>query len=267
MKKFLAKLKQHLNENKDIKKLRKFNLIMAGLHFVQGVLILIIATDFKLPVTTNFLSFNSSTNQLEAASQRLFDVPLAWLVVAFLFMSAAAHLIIATKYRVRYEADLKKGINRARWVEYALSASTMMVAIGMLAGIYDLSTLLLMFTLTAGMNLMGLVMELWNQTTGKKTTWLTFWIGSFLGLMPWVVYAIYLIASAALGEGNPPTFVYFILGTIFVMFNSFAINMWLQYKKKGPWANYLYGEKMYIVLSLVAKSALAWQVFAGTLRP
>jgi len=35
----------------------------------------------------------------------------------------------------------------------------------------------------------------------------------------------------------------------------------------GKWAEYLRGERAYIVLSLVAKSALAWQVFAGTLVP
>jgi hypothetical protein len=43
--------------------------------------------------------------------------------------------------------------------------------------------------------------------------------------------------------------------------------MLLQYKKVGPWKNYLYGERAYIILSLVAKSLLAWQVWAGTLRP
>jgi hypothetical protein len=43
--------------------------------------------------------------------------------------------------------------------------------------------------------------------------------------------------------------------------------MVLQYKKIGPWKNYLFGERAYIILSLVAKSLLAWQVFAGTLRP
>jgi hypothetical protein len=52
-----------------------------------------------------------------------------------------------------------------------------------------------------------------------------------------------------------------------VFFNAFAINMFLQYKGIGKWKDYMYGERMYIVLSLVAKSALAWQVFFGTLRP
>jgi hypothetical protein len=54
---------------------------------------------------------------------------------------------------------------------------------------------------------------------------------------------------------------------MFIFFSSFAVNMYLQYKKKGAWANYLYGERAYMILSLVAKTVLAWQVFAGALRP
>jgi len=50
-----------------------------------------------------------------------------------------------------------------------------------------------------------------------------------------------------------------------VLFNSFAVVQWKQYQAKGKWANYLYGERAYIVLSLVAKSALAWQIFSGAL--
>jgi hypothetical protein len=55
--------------------------------------------------------------------------------------------------------------------------------------------------------------------------------------------------------------------SLFVFFNSFAINQVLQYRQIGPWRNYLFGEAVYVALSLVAKSALAWQVFANTLVP
>ncbi len=41
--------------------------------------------------------------------------------------------------------------------------------------------------------------------------------------------------------------------------------MVLQYKRIGRWADYAFGESTYVLLSLVAKSALAWQVFGGTL--
>ena len=69
------------------------------------------------------------------------------------------------------------------------------------------------------------------------------------------------------GDAAPPGFVYGIFASIFVFFNVFAVNMLLQYRKVGRWRDYLYGERVYMLLSLFAKSALAWQVFAGTLQP
>lgn len=48
-------------------------------------------------------------------------------------------------------------------------------------------------------------------------------------------------------------------------FGSFAVNQWLQYRQVGRWRSYAFGEQAYLVLSLAAKSALAWQIFAGSL--
>jgi hypothetical protein len=53
--------------------------------------------------------------------------------------------------------------------------------------------------------------------------------------------------------------------SLFVLFFSFAVTMVLQYRRVGPWRDYVFGERVYLLLSLVAKSALAWQVFAGAL--
>lgn len=249
-------------------KLRRLNLIAAFLHFAQGGLILYLSKSFTLPVTTSFLQFNFATQSLDPVTKTLFNVNLAYLVAAFLFMSGIAHLLIATVWRKNYEADLGKGMNRARWIEYSVSASTMIVAIAMLTGIYDIVTLLALFALTAVMNLCGLIMEVHNQST-QKTNWLSYYIGCLAGIVPWIGIALTFWASAhfAIGDASVPTFVYYIFVSLFIFFNCFAINMVLQYKKVGRWQDYLYGERVYIILSLVAKSALAWQVFAGTLRP
>lgn len=251
---------------KAIAGLRRFNAVMAVVHFVQAVALLLLSRDFRLPVTVSYLEFDAATSSLRPMVTTLAEVPLAWLTVAFLLLSSLAHLTIATVYRPTYERDLLRGLNRARWIEYAISASVMMVAIAMLVGIYDLGALLMLFSLVAVMNLLGLVMEVHNQTT-QQTDWLSFRIGSLAGIVPWIVVAIALWASSRYGSGQIPAFVYWIYVSIFVFFSSFAVNMWLQYRGIGPWANYLYGERAYMVLSLVAKSALAWQVFAGTLRP
>lgn len=200
------------------------------------------------------------------ATRHLFDINLGYLVAAFFFMSAIAHAVIATVYRQRYEADLKKHINKARWFEYALSASTMMVGIAVLSGVADFSALVMIFVLDAIMNLCGLGMEIYNQ--GKsKPNWLVYAIGCIAGIVPWLVFGTYVWSANVYGSGDIPTFVYWIYASMFVLFSSFAVNMYLQYKKAGKWKDYLYGERAYMILSLVAKTLLAWQVFAGTLQP
>ncbi len=246
-------------------KLKKLNLIAGFLHLIQGILVLFLSKSLAIPVSGNYLSFNDASQSLEPATTTLFNVQLPLLIALFFFLSAFFHFYIATAYNKRYNSDLKLGINKMRWIEYSISASVMMLAIAMLVGVYDFSSLLMIFSLTAIMNLMGLVMEIHNQTT-KKTNWLSYYIGCLAGIIPWVVIALYMWLGA--DQGSPaPTFVYWIFVSIFVFFSCFAVNMILQYKKIGPWKDYLYGERAYIILSLVAKSLLAWQVFGGTLRP
>lgn len=245
--------------------LRKFNLVMGCFHLFQGVLILILSKAFTLPITGNYLFFNKNSQSLMPTSKVLFDLSLPILIAIFFFLSAAAHLIIATVYNKTYNNNLSRGLNKARWIEYSISASIMMVAIALLVGVYDFMSLIMIFALIAIMNLMGLVMEIHNQTT-KKTNWLSYIVGCFAGAIPWLVIAFYFWLGADNGS-QAPAFVYWIFVSIFIFFNCFAINMILQYKKIGLWRNYLFGERAYIILSLVAKSLLAWQVFAGTLRP
>ena len=243
-----------------------FNLVMAGLHGAQALAMLLLSRDFRLPITVSYLAFNEQTQRLDPAIQQIGRVPLAWLMVGFLLLSALAHACIATLYRGRYERELPLGMNRARWIEYSLSASVMMVGIALLVGVYDLGSLVLIFGLVAVMNLLGLVMELDNQGVAPRR-WSSFWVGCLAGLVPWFVVGLYFWASSRYGGGEIPTFVYGIYVSIFLCFNCFAVNMYLQYKQIGPWRDYLFGERAYMILSLVAKSALAWQVFAGTLRP
>jgi hypothetical protein len=138
----------------------------------------------------------------------------------------------------------------------------MIVLIAMICGITDIAAILALFGVNASMILFGLLMEKYENP--GKPKWLAFWFGSFAGLIPWIAIFVYLV-NPGLDGVQPPGFVYGILVTYFVLFNCFAINMVLQYKKVGRWSDYLFGEKAYIVLSLTAKSLLAWLVFANTL--
>lgn len=256
---------------KDIyKNLRVFNIVMGFIHLIQGALMLYLSNSFALPITTSYLSFDLTAFKLVPVMETPAELLIGPLVALFLLLSSIAHFTISMPGIYEwYVKNLKKGLNYARWYEYSLSSSVMMVVISMLVGVYDLSTLLLIFFMNAMMILWGLMMERHNQLTqkvGEKTDWLAFVIGCVAGILPWIVVALYLFNSGD-GENKAPTFVYWIFFSIFLFFNVFAGNMILQYKKVGKWKDYTFGEKVYVVLSLLAKSALAWQVFFATLRP
>lgn len=254
-------------ENVKFEKLRKFNAVMGVFHFIQFILMLVLSNDFTLPMTASYLKYDTITQTLVVNTDKIADIRLGPLVALFLLISAIAHFSLASPLGYPwYVKNLKKHINYARWYEYAFSSSVMIIVIAMLTGIYDIGTLIPLFALNACMNLFGLMMELHNQTT-EKTNWTAYIFGVFAGIIPWVVIGTYLGGATLAASGSIPNFVHYIYVSIAFFFNIFAVNMILQYKRVGKWKDYLYGEKMYIVLSLVAKTLLAWQVFIGTLRP
>jgi hypothetical protein len=246
--------------------LRRFNIIMGFLHLLQGVFMIVVSNDTTYPIYTNFLTFSIETTSLTPDPKLLYELRFGPAVAAFLLISAVAHFFLATIGYSGYVKHLKRGMNPIRFYEYALSSSLMIVLIGMLSGVWDVGAIIAIFGLNAMMNLFGIMMELHNQTT-EKTDWTAFIYGCIAGIIPWVVIFVYFLGAVSSGDAKPPAFVYAIIPTLFVFFNIFAINMVLQYKKVGRWKDYLFGERVYIILSLTAKTVLAWLIFAGTLAP
>jgi hypothetical protein len=239
--------------------LRRWNIGLGLVHAAQAVAVLALATAFALPVTASFMEGPPGTPA--GAPTTLFDVSVAWGVALFLLLSAGFHwLVSAPGVYGRYIAGLEEQHNYYRWAEYSLSSSVMIVLIALLTGISDIAALIGIFAANAAMIFFGAVQERYEKPGGSL--W-PFWVGCVVGIAPWLAIGVYLISPGSAAE--PPTFVYAIFVSLFIFFNIFAINMWLQYRRVGRWRSYTFGERTYFILSLVAKSALAWQVFAGTL--
>jgi uncharacterized membrane protein len=254
--------------------LKRFNLGAGILHLIQGIIMLSLGLllswnrdiytfylNIKILSTTPF-AFQVVPNPQVAFTLSYIGVILA----SFPLISAIAHLSIAFPKNQSYNENLKKGMNPYRWYEYAFSSSIMIVLIATFVGVWDLWSLVMIFVLNAMMIMFGYLMEKINQHT-EKTDWSAYILGCISGGVPWIVLYAYFIAAISSANTNPPTFVYFILLIYFALFNSFAINMVLQYKGVGRWKDYLYGERVYIILSFVAKTILAWLVFIGIFAP
>lgn len=240
-------------------RLRTLNVAAAALHLAQAIAVVVLATDFALPITASYLAGPPGT--IPGPALILLDLPTGLAVAGFLFLSFLAHLIVATVWFRNYVRDLSRQINRARWVEYSLSSTLMIVVIAQLVGISDATALIGISGANISMILFGWLQEKYEEA--GRGGWLPFIFGCIAGAVPWVAILVYTIAPGS--DAEPPTFVYAIVVSLFLFFNVFALNQWLQYRAKGRWADYLVGERGYIVLSLVAKSLLAWQVFGGTL--
>jgi hypothetical protein len=254
--------------------LRRWNRGLTFAHGLQFLAMIAISTTAVLfaPVvpTIRPIIENGKFTGVAETSVTLFSVPLAYLIASFFLMSAIAHASAGWLLRGRYEAFLARGINPLRWVEYAFSSTVMIVAIAYLSYITDVPALVAIAGCNVAMILFGWSMESANE--GRATVdWKHYIFGCIAGIIPWLAIFSVLWAYSA-QEGLPadagiPAFVYVIIASLFVAFNIFAITMVLQYRKIGRWRDYLYGEKTYMILSLVAKSLLAWQVWSGTLRP
>jgi hypothetical protein len=273
------------NENQ-YKNLRLWNGVMGALHLFQGLIMLFLSKKTLFTVYLYLPKPSSITRSVTIVGEKWYEVNLGYVISAFLFLSALAHFItILPKVYEWYISKLHDKINLIRWYEYAISSSVMIYVIAALCNINDGLTLFLLVVANVCMNLFGAMMELHNSSLRKlaekngedyRPNWTAFVYGCFTGIAPWIVMSVYFFVSLArLGDlPDLPQRLKDALNTVrfgfpglFIFFNLFAINMILQYKGVGKWKDYLFGEKVYIILSLLAKSFLAWFVWGGTLRP
>mgnify|MGYP000673909323 CR=1 FL=1 len=251
-----------------IKRLRIYNIVAGSAHAIQAIamLFIIAALDAQanFPVTADYMAGPPGSGLTERVT--VFDINLGFGVVAFLAMSSFFHYLISTPWFFgRYGNGLKQNHNYFRWVEYALSSSTMIWLIAQLCGLSDIGALFAIFGVNAAMILFGALQEKYETPGNGKG--LPFIMGCMTGVVPWIIIFIYTFQPGGSHKVEVPGFVIGIIVSLFILFNTFAVNQVLQYRKVGKWASYLQGERTYITLSLVAKSLLAWQVFSGAIVP
>lgn len=246
----------------EVGRLRRWNLIAMVVQLASAAGVLAIANSFALPVLATW-PIGPPGSSTGGPTETLFEIPLAYAVFTFAALSALAHLCAATFGRRRYEQDLLQGMNQLRWLEYSITSTIMVVLIAQLAGIFDVVALLGIAGANVAMILFGWTMDrqgVDRRARGLRADWSSFIFGCLVGIVPWIAMAVYLV-----GAETVPGFVVGIFVSLFVFFNSFAVVMWAEYARKGPWRRVIVAERSYIILSLTAKIVLTWQVAVNVL--
>ena len=183
-----------------------WNFVCFLLHLVQAVAVLTVGLTvnslkkFKIPLNTAFTDWSTGVPVVSLTTRALF--PFVPCTSIFAWMSAIAHLVVLLTF-TQYTKDIKRGINRHRWYEYAFSSSVMIALIGMLFGIYDCITLTLLMSTNACMILFGYDMEMLNG--GKPTSqvqWNPYFFGCFAGSATWAAVFAFTGECGPFGLGR-----------------------------------------------------------------
>jgi hypothetical protein len=210
----------------------------------------------------------------------IWNVPLWVLVYMFSMLAALDHIIVIVGGCRRGGQVPALVAAKLVWWEYTFSASIMMVVILMLCGISDIFVLVLAARLYASaMETASVTDELHESfVTDEAGMWSLRQVpegvptdrnvialiagqlsrnGFHNTLAPWFPVWFACVAS------DPPGFVFGIVGSLFLLFGSFGV---VQVAYLSGRIKTLVGRnKVLVWLSITAKTALVWQIYANAL--
>lgn len=251
--------------------IRKWNIGLAILLALQALAILAFGKNQSLPVTTQYPAVDRLATEanghevMAAATRHLFDLPIVGMVATFLLVLALAYLAVATIFRPRYERALQRGVSETRWVTLGVFGAVVLVTIGMLSSIYQLSSLIMIAVFMLAGCAALLAAEYLAQDSKKGiVSHLVCGVGTISALMPWLVLAIG-IYGAVMYNGHIPGYVYGIYLSMGLFTLVTILLTHFRIIRRGKWADSLRTEKAYMMLGFLAATVLAWQIFVGAL--
>lgn len=193
-----------------------------------------------------------------STKRQTFGLPMTWLVALFFFLSAFFHFGNANLWWKYYIRKLENQQAPTRWIEYTLSASTMILIVSYGAGVRIDVELFMLFILIATTMFFGHLTEVISKKSTSEDSWtLPFServIPHLMGYLPQISAWIVILYIYLDNSEGAPDFVTVIIFTELALFFSFGF-VQLFVLLRAP-SKYVQGELMYQILSLVSKGLL-----------
>lgn len=254
-------------------KLRGWNTWLAVIYALEGLAILFLSNSSvsTAPIVADYLTKDTLASGVAGqtvmapAAHLLFNLNIAYVVAAFLFIAAIIRALAATRSRLHYEKDIKTGVHCLRWVEGAVCGGLMLVALGLASGMHNLTGLIMLFALVAAAFVAVAAIVRADMLAGAKFPLVYRTAVGLVVLLAFLVVLWHMIAASLFGSGSISPYVYaaFVITLVLFVLNTAAQGM--QQAKYGKKVDRYHGEKLYLVLSFADKTLLAWLLFVGVL--
>lgn len=263
-----AKTKSSKKNKLTIPKLRLFNIIAGLLLAAQAAALLLLSDQQKGDA---LLSGTYLTPDPVAASQagqtflapalsRLMDINLAHVAAAVLIAAAVASLLSATRLHRVYEAEVNSGTNKYRWLSYIFTLGLLSIAAAMLVGVYDIASLLMIFSFTA----IACVAALYAERLRPAPGWLTK-VAAISALLPIAVIGIYILLAHLYGGGLPLDRLA-VAGVLALGLLVSVLAIKNAHRTAGTPTKYLAVERTYQIFAFLVPTVFAWALFSLVLK-
>jgi len=273
--------------------------VTAGLHAAQAAVILYFVAGLGLtkrtPVHIPYVTWPDRNappckQHFGYGMYKDGSIDIGYCIFGFFMLSATFQLIAAWPLWNKYiDLLLDWYVQPFRWIEYSVSASLMAVIYALLSGIQETTFIYNIFISFFTVMMLGLLQEI-GMATIKRRQWEredagekqkaivgTPYLVAFLPhLLGWIVFigvvsvfaVAFFLATTQPGKPKPPTWVYGLYISQFIVMGSFAfVQIWEQVRllhaqtRSECMRLALRSEFAYTILSLAAKSSLCWVLF------
>lgn len=264
-----------------VKRYWLINLIAGLLHLVNASLMVMFyylndKHDQLYDITSNYATWTRDTTGTNASDSGdwiistseytiIEGLSLNWLIFAFHILSFIFQIgVLMPCFKYQKMVD-NEGRNPYRFIEYALSASIMLICIALLCGVRNFTVMLSIVGFTVLCQLLGLIAEYMPKGGNRNGVHALAWISI---LFAYGMILMYYVTAIIENDVDPPDFVHIIVGTQAFLFLSFGFVQTSQLccmKAKCIGAIGRQAEISYCVLSLVAKTLLGWLIYANVI--
>lgn len=257
--------------------LLKWNVILGVLFVVEGVALLLLSVPRDVALYAGYLvndplqSALQHTTVTTAAIHQLAMVNITYLVAALCFVAALAHIIRATVRRGNYEVRLEQRNVLLHPAQIAGEAAVLFVLLGLLGGIYDIGSFVLMLACAAVLGLALSVIGTVRAGTGKQNNGVVLakagnvlWLA---GLVPLSVILLHMVAGNVFGARTPAhVYLAYIVTLAFAV--AMAVNTGLVRRQAGKQGLAVRSaEWRFMAINAVGITLMCAVLFAGLLRP